>query len=251
MPNAEESNNPLERYLSLIGATSHIPASSERASFADAIIDRLTAFAEAAAKPEDHPKDMASLPPSFIHSLPTKRPWLEAIIYVISINKALFFDGIGSADTQKRIIDVLCTLMREPKLQACLDVVEYIFDVIASFSDDMPPELRNYFSEAYASNSSSDARLSFLFGSTMPPDAWLALGHPSSTLPQTTAATPGSMGPPPQQMPSRLHQSQSMKNQEMKTTPFVLNRWELLQAPPPMGENDTSLSLSLFGAREK
>ncbi|KAI7642069.1 hypothetical protein KC319_g13215, partial [Hortaea werneckii] len=38
---------------------------------------------------------------------------------------------------------------------------------------------------------------------------------------------------------------------EMKTTPYVIRRWEIMpDSAPVMGENDTSLSLGLFGARK-
>jgi mediator of RNA polymerase II transcription subunit 12 len=39
--------------------------------------------------------------------------------------------------------------------------------------------------------------------------------------------------------------------QKEKLAPFALRRWEMLGEPTPnVGENDTSLSLTLFGARK-
>ena len=242
----------LERYLTLIAATAHIPVSSERAYFADAITNRLGTLSEIVVRSEEY----SSFSTSFIHMVSLVRPWLDAIIHLANVNKALFFDIPSTTEAQKRIVDILCALLREPRLQACPDLIEYTFDLVASFSDHMTSEIRSHFSIIYASSPSSDSRLSFLFGSSVPPDAWLALTHPSVTPTPPPSATAGSMPPPPQNTPTRFHsapqgQSSMTKNHECRTAPFVLNRWELLQAPPPLGENDTSLSLSLFGARHK
>ncbi|KAF2228785.1 hypothetical protein EV356DRAFT_497442 [Viridothelium virens] len=250
---AEQNAKALERFMSLVEATSQIPVSPERAAFAETLTRQLKAIAETIIRPEDHLKDVNGSTPSFVHLIPHKRPWLNAILYLINTNKALFFsDGSAAPDAQKRLVDVLCTLLREPRLHTCPDLTEHIFDLLVSFSDHLSPDLRSHFSELYASSSSADPRFAFLFGSSTPPDAWLALAQPCPvpTTPVAAAAATGSMGPPPQQSLARSHLA-TAKQQEWKTTAFVLNRWELLQAPPPIGENDTSLSLSLFGARQK
>ncbi|KAL9084688.1 MAG: hypothetical protein Q9165_007936 [Trypethelium subeluteriae] len=269
---AEQNAKALERFMSLVEATSQIRVSPERAAFAETLTRQLKAIAEAIVRPEDHLKDVNGSTPSFVLLIPTKRPWLNAILYLININKSLFFDSPASPDAQKCLLDVLCSLLREPRLQTCPDLSEHIFDLLISFSDHLSPDLRAHFSELYASTSSVDPRFAFLFGSSTPPDAWLALAQPcplpttpaaataAATSATATATATGSMAPPPPQ--HQQHQQQqgvprsqqhlaSAKHVEWKTSPFVFNRWELLQAPPPAGENDTSLSLSLFGARQK
>ncbi|KAI9655804.1 MAG: RNA polymerase II mediator complex subunit [Bathelium mastoideum] len=286
--NAYSNGKMLEQYLSLVEATSQIPASPERALFADAMTRRLKDIAEIVAKPNESIREDAGFLTSFVHTLRTKRPWIEALLHLVHTNRSLFFYGppTTATDTQKRLVDALAALLREPRLQADSDLVDHVFDVLATFVDRFLPDLRAHCAEVYAAHSTADSRLVFLFGSAVSPDAWLALAHPlppppppppsnaasTSTTAHTMHAataptTPGSMAPPPPSPhgPGRVHAGmvqttqqqqatasnvQAKNNAELvKTVPFVLNRWELLQAPPPVGENDTSLSLSLFGAR--
>ncbi|KAK3674383.1 RNA polymerase II mediator complex subunit [Recurvomyces mirabilis] len=84
-----------------------------------------------------------------------------------------------------------------------------------------------------------------------------------STPSPSTTARPGVVGgstsfglaqqsqPQPQQRPWPQMGSARGSVVEMKTTPFALRRWEVMpDSTPVMGENDTSLSLGLFGARK-
>jgi mediator of RNA polymerase II transcription subunit 12 len=79
----------------------------------------------------------------------------------------------------------------------------------------------------------SNWRISYLFSITKDPSDWLVLSQ-KERLP---------VGGPTERRGAGMERE--------KVAPYPLRRWEMLGEPTPnIGENDTSLSLTLFGARK-
>ncbi|KAI9701690.1 MAG: RNA polymerase II mediator complex subunit [Bogoriella megaspora] len=253
---AEDNNKTIQRYLTVLQSTSTTAASlGGQESLAASLTEQLRAFSEVMASYDEMSFDKSGQADHFLQFLRLKAPWLQVLLDIINISKPLFFRGQQPADVPKKIMDALCTLLLGLNRQACPDLAGYLFDVAATFSDNLPDDIRGQISETFASKPSSDPRMVFLFGSTGPSDAWLTLAHPLVSPHQSIAALPGTMQPPSQHPPSRSLPIPNIsscygKFQEVKTLPYAVNRWELLQAPPPVGENDTSIDLTLFGARK-
>jgi hypothetical protein len=91
-------------------------------------------------------------------------------------------------------------------------------------------------------NQAKDPRLHFIFGFCDKLEGeWLqSFSFPSSSSSSALASQSGARGEEPQRAPPPTNKS-----------PFHVRKWEMVQeATPLIAENDTSLSLTLFGARE-
>ncbi|KAI5357591.1 Putative mediator complex, subunit Med12 [Septoria linicola] len=171
-------------------------------------------------------------------------------------------------------LETLCVLLGRPGLQCHQDILEYIHDVACVLADSLPNEYLATLSAVMARNGICDSRLCFILGTTSNPDAWLALV--SYPQPQASGGTAqakallqraaqqqqqaqaagrpgpmsGSSGSAVLQRAMSLRAGQQPQG-DPKVVPYMLRRWELMSdATPSMGDNDTSLSLGLFGARK-
>lgn len=94
------------------------------------------------------------------------------------------------------VISQLCTLLALPSLQPFSDLLQFTFDVLLYFSDDLSDEQRGQLSQRH----SSDPRLAFAFGisnpqsTQSPQDSWLGLVTSASNPTPSTAAPPSSTG---------------------------------------------------------
>lgn len=168
---------------------------------------------------------------------------------------------------------VLCSLLTHPLLQARQELAEYTVDLASVFADNLPESSLLTIARLMKI---TDARVQSIFGySPAPRDAWLAaasqvqpagsqqqralarhasqhsLGNVrSGPTGQTPAGAPAQGQPQPQQR-GWPHLGANKFPVEMKITPFALRSWEIMpDSTPVMGENDTSLSLGLFGSRK-
>ncbi|KAK5113154.1 hypothetical protein LTR85_010972 [Meristemomyces frigidus] len=172
------------------------------------------------------------------------------------------------------LLMALCTLLVHTTLQMQQDLAEYILDVASSLADSLPETSLTTIARLMTAPKLLDTRVQAILGSAPAgTDAWLALTsqvQPSGTQQQRALAkhpsqqglaASGRPGPLGQMIAgSSLHAQQQRAwphiganrvQVEMKTTPFPLRRWEIMpDSTPVMGENDTSLSLGLFGARK-
>ena len=190
----------------------------------------------------------------------------------------------ASRQARSNLLATLCSMLLHPILQCHQDTVEFLFDLASVLADSLEDISLASIRVSGANKLPTDTRLEFIFGSTTnTSDAWLALesqvnppgsqqqralskhpsqqlhpqmsGRPSPSL-QTQQSPTMQLQQQHQRWPSQGGQPGFMRQDsrmpiEMKMTPFPLRRWEIMPDPTPvMGENDTSLSLGLFGARK-
>ena len=139
-----------------------------------------------------------------------------------------------------RLLVALSLLLIHPVMASHLTLPSYIFDTLALLTDLQSEETRSRCIRTLRDHHrTKDPRLLFLFGySESIENEWLQL----LTTATSTACESKAGGAGPVSTP--LATSTTMQ-------PFALRRWEMMQdATPMVTENDTSLSLTLFGARK-
>ncbi|CAL3968079.1 unnamed protein product [Diplocarpon coronariae] len=120
----------------------------------------------------------------------------------------------------------------EIRTPAIRDLAEQTFDLALHLVDSLPEDLRLQCVRSLR-DTTSNPQIAYLFSvaSTPTESLWLSQKERGPVVPGTSPAE------------ARLPEKETL-------TPFVLRRWEILGEPTPnVGENDTSLSLTLFGAR--
>lgn len=133
--------------------------------------------------------------------------------------------------SQSALFQVLISLSRlliHPFLALHPTLSSYVFDTLALLSDTLSDDTRTRCIRTLRDHHhSQDPRLRFIFG--YPENVnneWLQLVTKSSTIAEA-------------------------KSEGLTMQPYSLRRWEMMQdATPVSTENDTSLSLTLFGARK-
>ncbi|KXT10555.1 hypothetical protein AC579_8331 [Pseudocercospora musae] len=185
----------------------------------------------------------------------------------------VLYSSSGSPDNDAgkqgrcNLLAAVCMILVHPGLQSHQEILEYIHDAASTLADTLPTEALASLGQSILRNGKSDPRLASILGTSSPPDAWLALV--SQPLPQGSSQARALMKQAANQqqmagrgnLPSPVQQTGSLQKAalrldgrslaEMKTVPFPLRRWEIMSdATPMVGDNDTSLSLSLFGARK-
>jgi hypothetical protein len=131
------------------------------------------------------------------------------------------------------VASIICNLASLLVNPICAALAPEIFDTLSLISDDISSESRNQCLHALRSQYQlRDRRLDFLLGTL---DNYGANPFYLSTHPPL----PNAGGDP----------SAAGATPTSTLTPFPLKRWEMVQAANPVaGDNDSSLSLSLFGA---
>ena len=127
----------------------------------------------------------------------------------------------------------LSNLLQLPSLSAHKEIADYVFDVLAIITDTVTDEICFQCLQILRDqNHAKDPRLQFIFGySNRVEGEWLQ-----------------SITNPSYQSGSRVEDPQQAT---LAGLPYALRRWEMVQeATPLIAENDTSLSLTLFGTRE-
>jgi mediator of RNA polymerase II transcription subunit 12 len=119
----------------------------------------------------------------------------------------------------------------EPATDETKSLIEQTFDLALCLVDVLPEDMRQQCIRSLRDTAASP-RISYLFSYAPNPTEWLVLSQKERILP-----------PPGAGAAERTVEKE-------KLAPFSLRRWEMLGEPTPnVGENDTSLSLTLFGAR--
>jgi mediator of RNA polymerase II transcription subunit 12, fungi type len=141
--------------------------------------------------------------------------WLPVMLDFIILHVNMFDSTKSGSDLRSRLLLLLSTLLLE--LRAHNDIsstlIQQIFDVMLLLSDDLSEDSRAHCVRSLK-DKSLDGTVRYVFGFSAPMD-WLQL------------------------------------SQKGKLVPHPLRRWEILSEPTPnVGENDTSLSLTLFKARK-
>ncbi|TKA69974.1 hypothetical protein B0A55_08064 [Friedmanniomyces simplex] len=186
----------------------------------------------------------------------------------------------GNRQARANLLMTLCSLFVHPRIQTQPSTAEHIFDLASALSESLPETALASIARA---TRTLDSRVQAILGDvSAATDTWLALvsqvqptggltaqqralaKHPSAhaqlqpgnssrpggALGQASSSAAGSAQQQPRAWPLTNGAGNRVAGGEEKTTPFPLRRWEILPDPTPvMGENDTSVSLGLFGAR--
>ena len=160
------------------------------------------------------------------HGLESMIACIELLLRLLIPHQTTIEHSRFPQNSLSKLLISLSLLLKSPSLAFQSSLQLRIFDVLAIFSDSLSGDTRvrciHTLRDRYRFK---DSRLQFIFGyDDIVENEWLQLVTKSSN------ATEGAV-------------STTMK-------PYELRRWEMMQDATPLAtENDTSLSLSLFGAR--
>ena len=184
-------------------------------------------------RPHQLAGDRQQAPSPFTDPAARLLSWILILLCLLALHRSLFTQPKLPQSTLIRLAINLSLLLIHPLLDLDPALSTRLFDLLACLSDALTPEARQQcFHNLFEQQRLRDPRLDFLFGSGG------RNGGPSLLLVDTDKAPrdakPGQDGG---RMPTGA--------------PYALRRWEMVSnATPVMGENDTSISLSLFGAKK-
>jgi mediator of RNA polymerase II transcription subunit 12 len=167
--------------------------------------------------------------------------WIPLLLSFITIQTYVFEATKSGRETRAKAILALAALLLELQAldtsrESVTTLIEQTFDLALYLVDSLPDEMRQQCIRSLR-DSVSHPRISYLFSIAANPSEWLVLSQKEKGPP----IPPGLTGPEARAM---------MIAEKEKISPFPLRRWEMLGEPTPnVGENDTSLSLTLFGGR--
>lgn len=171
---------------------------------------------------------------SFALAMTAERPSVHILLRLLAVQQRTPQHPEFPQPALYELIMSLSLLLASPFFRDQASLAAYTIDLIALFSDFLSDETRSRCVRTLREHHHvSDPQLCFVLG--YPEDVhdeWLQL---------ITGLSIGGGAKTSENAPSSVTAPQ----------PFPLRRWEMMQdATPVMGENDTSLSLALFGARK-
>ena len=179
-----------------------------------------------------------------------------------------------SKHARANLFGTLCSLLVHSKLQLHQEITENLFDLSSTLSDNLADATEGAVKLPPGFKLPQDPRLDFIADNQAnTTETWLALAYqdrPAGSQQQRALSKqPQQLGgralqspslqqsPQHQRLPSAsghlsfMRQDSRQPAPEIKIAPYQLRRWEIFSDPTPvMGENDGSLSLTLFGARK-
>jgi mediator of RNA polymerase II transcription subunit 12 len=167
--------------------------------------------------------------------------WIPHLLTFNTLQASVFeATKLGHETRAKAILALAALLLELQALDTSKDsvttLIEQTFDLALYLVDSLPDDVRQQCIRSLR-DTISNPRISYLFSIAANPSEWLVVSQKEKSGP----IAPGLSGPEARAM---------MGMEKEKITPFPLRRWEMLGDPTPnVGENDTSLSLTLFGAR--
>jgi len=165
--------------------------------------------------------------------------WLPLLLSFITINTCAFeASKPGNESRTKAILALTAIYLELQTLETKTDVIgsliEQIYDLALFLVDGLPDDMRQQCIRSLRDTPSS-SQMCYLFSFAENPTKSLVLVQREKPSGVPGGSASGGEGRVPE---------------KEKLTPFTLRRWEMLGEPTPnVGENDTSLSLTLFGAR--
>ncbi|KAJ8127546.1 hypothetical protein O1611_g6090 [Lasiodiplodia mahajangana] len=167
--------------------------------------------------------------------------WLPLLLSYLALQASQFSAVVDSSrlpgsDTRARVLVILAGIVLELDKYPTSHLGPRVFDIALVLVDNLAEEARLQCVRA-VKDYTTDSRLRYLFSFSSDPAENFMLAHREKppTIPERKLiALNLGMGMPPE-----------------KLTPFTFRRWEILNEPTPsIGDNDTSLSLTLFDARK-
>ena len=153
---------------------------------------------------------------------------INVLVFLLIIHQSTIQHSRYSQSALCHVLMSLSRLLIHPFLALHPTLPSYLFDTLALLSDTLSEDSRTRCIHTLRDHHhSQDPRLRFIFGYTeIVNSEWLQLVTKSSTSAET-------------------------RSEGVTMQPYSLRRWEMMQdATPVSTENDTSLSLTLFGARK-
>ena len=173
---------------------------------------------------EKHQLDQSETDPLF--------QFIDVILRLLTIHQTTIQHPKFSQNTLHQIVMPLALLLIHPLLTSHLNLSNQLSDVLSLLSDSLSDDNRSRCIRALRDyHQTRDPRLRFIFGYAETVEKeWLQLVTKSTSAAETKAEGAAAT---------------------TSTLPYPLRRWEMMQdATPVATENDTSLSLTLFGARK-
>ncbi|KAE8440774.1 hypothetical protein EG329_006591 [Mollisiaceae sp. DMI_Dod_QoI] len=161
--------------------------------------------------------------------------WLPLLLSFVILHVSAFDSTkIGHESRARMILGLVAIYLQLQTLDLNTEIVnsliEQTFDLALLLVDLLPEDMRQQCIRSLRDTVSSPG-VSYLLSYCPNPTEWLVIAQ-RERIPVGSGA------------------ADSRAVEKEKLTPFSLRRWELLGEPTPnVGENDTSLSLMLFGAR--
>jgi mediator of RNA polymerase II transcription subunit 12, fungi type len=214
----------VRRFLTVVEATASSIPSTGVPHLGPILVEKLNSLVQylqpdpsSSLKHESSSVSAASPQPSPSQSFKEVHLWLIVLIRLTVIHREMFSQAKPGSWDQARLLVALCALLQNERIQVHDGLYTYIADVASYFVDDLSEEqrssIRRFLTDKPAKPLSPFIR--YLFGFHLGPTDWL------------------------------------WATQRGKVVPFPVKRWEILNEPTPnVGENDTSLSLTLFHARK-
>lgn len=197
-------------------------------------------------------------------------PYFTALLHLLAVHKKAGVAAKTGAADSAPVVSVLFALLHHPWLEEYPMTAELVCDISAQFADDLTDEMRVHLLRSELLKYKDDTRIAFLLGPVQQTEGgWLGLVTtnitpppiPRAGTPTTSAARFGAgqpqmsaraQHPARPQPPSQRSGTQAGQQKSFNPpVPYPLRRWELLpDQGSTTGGNDTSISLSLFGARK-
>ncbi|KAI1379776.1 hypothetical protein F4677DRAFT_407613, partial [Hypoxylon crocopeplum] len=169
------------------------------------------------------------------HWLPLLFSYLT--LYTSPSASAIDMSRLQGGEIRARALIVLAGLVQELDNHPSTNLGQQAFDIALALVDSLPDDARLQCVRA-VKDATADPRIRYLFSFAPNPAEDFMLAHRDKPPPGIQERRAIAMGMGMSMIPERL-------------TPFVFRRWEILNEPTPnVGENDTSLSLTLFDARK-
>ncbi|KAI1188147.1 transcription mediator subunit Med12 [Nemania serpens] len=222
-----------ENLLTVVDSVLRGASMSKLTPFSSAMADRLTDLWEILGSTSE---ECAPLKAAVLEH------WLPLLLSYLALQASQFSAAVDpskllGSDTRARVLVILAGIVLELDKYPTSDLGLRVFDIALILADNLAEESRLQCVRT-VKDYTADPRLRYLFSFSPDPAENFMLAHrdkpPTGLHERRLIAMNLGMGMPPE-----------------KLTPFIFRRWEILNEPTPnIGDNDTSLSLTLFDARK-
>ena len=248
LENASETGNDADdALLHLLGIIQHNTEPQDLASTFTLLSDSLS-------------KLQASLSKSSISDdipISSLRPRLILLLRLLSIHTDVLAQAQIPSTTILHLCLNLTSLYSNPLLFSDRIIRHTLTNTITLLSDVLPNEIRQQTIHILHHHNIIFPQLDFLFGPPLQNSAnstlrLIPISNTDTTQHSKDKSKTVSSGQPSSAASSSLGTNSSKEPQSTSSSqPFTLHRWEMVQdATPVIGDNDTSLSLTFFGARK-